>query len=174
MQYDALGNMTVSFDAGDDGAQDDAEAVIAYSTCPGTYVFGIPTSIHVTGGGGLLRKREAVVDCATGDLTKVSQFLANGDAAETDLGYFANGNLKSVTGPPNHHGQRYKLEYTYDPTVDTHVASVTDSFGYTSASTYNLKYGKALTATDLNNNVTSYTCDQFGRMTSLTGPYEQG
>ncbi len=57
------------------------------------------------------------------------QSLADLTTAVTDLSYFTNGNLQTVTGPANKVGQRYTLSYTYDPTVATHVASITDSFG---------------------------------------------
>ena len=32
----------------------------------------------------------------------------------TDLSYFPEGNLKTVTGPLNHRGQRYQVDFTYD------------------------------------------------------------
>ena len=82
-----------------------------------------PTRIDVTGGGAALRRREATLDCATGNVTEVRQVLANGSAATTNLAYLPNGNLQSVTGPANHAGQRYALSYEYDPVVATHVAT---------------------------------------------------
>ena len=173
-QYDALGNVTRFFDAGDGGAQDDALATIDYATCANTYLVGTPTKIVVAGNGAEMRHREATVDCATGDVTQVRQFLNQDTAAVTDLAYFPNGNLQQVTGPPNQHGQRYRLDYAYDPVVQSHITAIDDSFGYSSSATYNLKYGTVATTTDLNANRTSYDYDAFGRVARITGPYEQG
>ncbi|HEX6287738.1 MAG TPA: SpvB/TcaC N-terminal domain-containing protein [Herpetosiphonaceae bacterium] len=172
-QYDALGNVTRFFDAGDTGAQDDVTATIGYTNCPETYVVGTPNAIVVMGSGATMRQREATVDCATGDVAQVRKYLADGSAAVTDLAYFPNGNLRTVIEPANSHGQRYQLTYEYDSVVQTHVTSVTDSFGYRSGSTYNLTYGTTASTTDLNGNRTTYTYDVFGRTTSVTGPYEQ-
>jgi RHS repeat-associated protein len=173
-RYDGLGNVVEFFDAGDSGAQDDVMATIGYSACADTYVVGIPIAIVVTGDGTLMRRREADIDCAGGAITQVRQYLEGGDAAVTDLDYFPNGNLRQVTGPPNKNGQRYQINYEYDPLVQTHIARITDSFGYTSSASYNYKYGLVETTFDINNNRTSSTYDAFGRMASVTGPYEQG
>jgi RHS repeat-associated protein len=173
--YDALGNITDFFDAGDAGSADDVEAIINYSTaCTDSYVVGKPTTIDVIGAASLMRTRIGKIDCATGNLTQLSQDLGNGTVATTDLTYEANGNLKTITGPANIKGQRYALSYVYDTAVATYVASVTDSFGYTSGATYDYSYGKPLSSTDLNNNVIGYVYDNYGRTTSVKGPYEQG
>ncbi|HEY0734504.1 MAG TPA: SpvB/TcaC N-terminal domain-containing protein, partial [Herpetosiphonaceae bacterium] len=169
-EYDALGNVTRFFDAGDPGAQDDVAATINYSDC----IRDTPIKIEVRGNSVLMRHREATVDCATGDITQVRGYLANGSAAVTNLDYFPNGNLRRVTNPANINGQGYQLTYAYETVVDTHVISVTDSFGYRSESTYNFKYGTTESTTDINTNLTTYTYDVFGRTTSITGPYEQG
>jgi RHS repeat-associated protein len=172
--FDALGNVDRFADAGEAGAQDDLAAVVDHADCGATYVVGEPTSIVVTGGAAELRRREATVDCATGDVTQVRQFLAGGVAAATDLDYFPDGNLRRVTEPPTARGQRHQLTYEYDPDVETHIARVVDSFGLTSTSTYDPRFGTPVAAVDLNNNPTSYTYDEFGRTTSVTGPYEHG
>jgi RHS repeat-associated protein len=171
--YDALGNVTQYFDAGGDGAQDDLSAAITYSSCTATNVVGKAAGITVTSNGAEVRRRDAVIDCATGNVTRVSQYLAGGAAAQTDLDYFSNGNLQRVTGPANATGQRYQVAYTYDPDVQTFITGITDSFGYSSGAVYNLKYGQVEAATDINSNVTSYTYDNFGRVETVRGPYEQ-
>jgi RHS repeat-associated protein len=172
--YDALGNVDRFTDAGDSGAQDDVEAIIDYTACAATHVLGLPDGIVVTGDGTQLRRREATVDCATGELRQVRQYLKDGTAAVTDLAYFPNGNLRQVTDPPNKRGQRYQLTYDYDPVMQTHVTQIGDSFGYSSATTHDYKYGTVATATDLNGNRTSYAYDGVGRLESVTGPYQQG
>jgi len=171
--YDALGNITQYFEAGDAGAQDDVAATITYFSCPATYVVGKAQGIVVTANGTELRRRDSSMDCATGNVTQVRQYLANGTFAQTDLGYFPNGNLQLVTGPANSTNQRYQVGYQYDPVVQTYITTITDTFGYASSATYNFKYGNVATTTDTNNNVTSYTFDQFGRTETIKGPYEQ-
>jgi YD repeat-containing protein len=173
-QYDALGNITQVFDTGDTGAQDDLQTDITYAACPASYVMDAQTGLVSSSNSAELRRREATVDCATGDVTQIRQVLGNGDAAVIDLAYFANGNVQQVSGPVNKNGQRYQVAYEYDPVAQTHIARIADSFGYVSTATYNLKYGELATALDINNNPTSYAYDAFGRLASVTGPFEQG
>lgn len=172
--YDAFGNVAAYVDTGDVSPEDDLWASLQYSTCEETYIVGIATAIRVESAAGLMRHREADVDCATGNVTQIRQYLLDRQAAVTDLAYYDNGNLLQVTGPANLNGQRYQLTYEYDPVVQTHVTKITDSFGYVSTATYNLKYGAAETTTDINNNPITYVYDAFGRVDSITGPYEQG
>jgi RHS repeat-associated protein len=173
--FDALGNVDQSVESGDPSPRNDTTTTATYSNCPGTYVVGTETSDTVTGGDGtVMRHSEADVDCATGNVTEVRQFLADGTAAVTDMTYFPNGNLASVTSPPNASGQRYQVSYQYDPTVASYITQTTDSFGLTSTSTTDLRFGSPLSQTDANGNTTSYTYDEFGRTTSVTGPYQQG
>lgn len=173
-QYDALGNVTRIFDAAEPGTADDLQTDIAYAACPATYVMATANRVVVSSNGSELRRREGAVDCATGDVTQIRQYLANGGAATIDLAYFANGTLRQVLNPPNQSGQRYQLDYEYDPVVQTHIARIADSFGYVSTATYNLKYGQVASTVDLNNNQTSYAYDAFGRLSSVVGPFEQG
>jgi len=170
LHYDAVGNVDQSTDAGDAGTADDVVTTTAYSTC----VRDLPVSFTVTGGGTPMRRREGTVDCASGKLTQLRQFLADGQAAVTDLEYLSDGNLRRVTSPPNATGQRYQISYEYDPTAATHVARTTDSFGLTSTATYDLRFGLVASNVDTNNNPTSYVYDEFGRTASVTGPYETG
>jgi RHS repeat-associated protein len=174
-QYDAVGNVAQFFDAGDVGAQDDVRAVLDYADCPATYIVGKPNKVVVTdSAGALLRRREATIDCVTGSMTQLRQYLSATEAATADLEYFPNGNLRQFTGPPNGAGQRFALTYDYDPAVQTHLARTTDSFGYVSATTHDARLGVPLTHTDLNNNQLTYGYDAFGRVSSVIGPYEQG
>jgi RHS repeat-associated protein len=169
-RYDALGNVEQSFDAGDPGPGDDVTSTIAYSGC----VRDAPVAVRVSGGGTEMRRREGTVDCATGNVTQHRAFLADGRAAVTDLEYFANGNLRRVTSPANDRGQRYQLSYEYDPAVATHVTRITDSFGYTSTADHDLRFGLTTTTVDINGNSSANAYDVFGRLASVTGPYETG
>ncbi len=172
--YDDYGNVTRFVDTGDAGPADDVAARIDYKLCTNSYIVGKAARIVVTDASNrTLRERQGEIDCATGNLSQVRQLLENGQAAVTDLSYFPNGNLKTVTGPANAKGQRYALDYVYDDAVSTYPVSITDSFGYTSTATHDYRFGKPLSTTDLNGNVVSYAYDAFGRTVSVTGPYEQ-
>ncbi len=115
MSYDAVGNLTRTFDAADDGTADDVETLTGYSssdpTCAAKGIVGVPNVIEVraTASNTVLRHRESTVDCTTADVLQVREFLADGSAAVTDMTYKPDGNLASVTGPPNATGQRYRL-----------------------------------------------------------------
>ncbi|MFC0626017.1 SpvB/TcaC N-terminal domain-containing protein [Kribbella deserti] len=170
--YDEFGNLKRSFDAGDTGTADDLETLVGYAVCPATHILGLPNDNEVRTGTAVRRKRQSTVDCATGDVTQVRSYLADGSAAVTDMTYFGDGNLRTVTGPANKHGQRFRLEYGYDSTVGVHVQSVTDSFGYKSSSTYDFKFGEVTSSTDTNNQVVTNGYDSVGRLIEVTGPYE--
>ena len=171
--YTDFGDIDVRTESGDTGSADDVIARISYTSCPAT---GVRTanSITVNGGGTPMRRRESTVDCATGNVTQVRQYLADGSAAVTDISYTGDGNILKVTDPGNAGGQRGWLSYDYDAATGTQVAKITDNFGLTSTATHDLRFGSVLTQTDTNNNATTYAYDEFGRATSFTGPYEQG
>ncbi|HZE18012.1 MAG TPA: hypothetical protein VE197_21240, partial [Mycobacterium sp.] len=93
----------------------------------------------------------------------------------TDLTYYGNGNLHTITGPANLHGDRQTLVYQYDAALATYPVSVMDDhFHYESTAVYNPYFGKPEKTTDLNGNDISYDYDQFGRTIDIKGPYEQG
>ncbi len=180
MAYDEYGNLTGSFDAGDDGVEDDVQTDFGYTAsdraCRDRNLVGLARSVsqRATATDTSLRHREATVDCATGALRQIREYATPADIAVTDLEYHPDGNLRSVTRPANKSGQRYKLEYGYDTVVGVHVESVVDSFGYRSATTHNLKYGLPDRSTDQNDQPLSMAYDSFGRLDSVTGPYEAG
>jgi len=173
-QFDALGNIVRFVDAADVGAQDDVEAEIGYFKDEANYIVGKANSIVVKGNGTVMRRREATFESGTGNLTQVRIYLKDGRAAVTDIVYDQYGNLSRLTGTENYRGQRYSLEYVYDDQVHTHNVSVTDSFGYVSTARYNLKYGKVVNTTDINNQPLDYTYDKFGRVATIVGPYQTG
>ena len=175
MAYDAFGNLVETVDFGDPGAEDDWTARIRYFLDDDNYIVGKSDRIVVSDADdNELRRREAVIEAVTGNLLQVRQYLADGQSAVTDMTYFPDGNLRSLTGPSNLHGQRYAIELEYDATVSTHIVRIRDSFGYESAAEHNLKYGKLTLEEDLNGNPTTTVYDQFGRTLSVTGPYQVG
>jgi RHS repeat-associated protein len=173
-EYDAIGNVVRMFDAGDATPADDIEALVEYSACTAINVIGTPVSIRVNGDGTEMRRREATIDCANGNITQIRQHLTGGDVATSDIDYFDNGNLERVTGPENAEGDRYEIAYEYDGVVVTHVTRITDSFGYSSLAAHNLKFAQPSRTEDINGNATTYVYDAFGRLSGITGPYEQG
>lgn len=176
--YDDHGNLTRSFDAADEGADDDVEATFTYTAsnpaCRERNIVGTADSVRETGSGILLRHRQAAVDCASGEVRQVREYLADGTAATTDLDYYADGNLRKVTGPVDKTGRRYELEYGYDTVVGVHVESTVDSFGLRSTATHDLKYGLPDRTVDQNGRQLLRSYDSVGRLEAVTGPYEIG
>ena len=176
MGYDGVGNLVRTLDAAEAGPEDDVETKIRYTAedaaCGASGIVGAAKTVDVRGNGVLVRHRESTVDCATGDVTQHRAALADGAKAVTDLTYLADGNLKSVTGPANAKGQRYRLDYEYDPATTTYVTATKDSFGYRSTTTYNLKYGLVETSTDVNNQRLRYYYDAVGRVDAVIAPRE--
>ena len=143
--------------------------------CQTTYIVGIADRIRVTDAAGTeLRRRESDVSCATGNVSQVRRFLADGSAAVTDMTHDDHGRLTRVVGPANATGERTSLDYVYDTVVGVHVISVTDQFGHNSTATYNFKLALVLTSTDRNAQTVTNAYDTFGRLATVVGPYEQG
>jgi RHS repeat-associated protein len=177
-EYDPVGNISRFTDTGDAGAADDAIAVINYTfsdpACRASHIVGKPTKIVVTGNGAVMRNREATIDCTTGNATQVREHPESGQPAVTDITYSPSGNIQSVTGPANRNGQRYRLDYLYEPTVDTHVARITESHTLVATFEHDLRFGKRTTTTDVNGQKTTFAYDPVGRVDTIVGPYEQG
>ncbi|HVK22824.1 MAG TPA: SpvB/TcaC N-terminal domain-containing protein [Actinokineospora sp.] len=177
LAYDEYGNTIRSIDRADTGSADDLDGVFGYSStdpaCLARHIVGVGTSLRETSGTGeLMRRREATVDCATANVTQVRRYLADNSVAVTDMTYFPNGNTASVTDPVTKHGQRYRVDYGYDTVVGVHTESVTDSFGYRSNSTHDLRWGQPTSETDKNDQQIRRAYDAVGRVDSVTGPYE--
>ncbi|MDX2564918.1 SpvB/TcaC N-terminal domain-containing protein [Streptomyces sp. TX20-6-3] len=179
LSYDEYGNVTRTVDKGDEGAADDLETTYGYSgsdtRCRDRYLVGIADALwqKAAATGALLRHRASTVDCATGAVGQIREYLDDDTAAVSDLTYHPDGNLRSVTGPANAKGQRYTLEYGYDTTVGVHIESIEDSFGYRSSTAYNLKYGRPERNTDHNGQPLRMSYDSVGRLDKVTGPYEK-
>jgi RHS repeat-associated protein len=172
--YDAIGNVINYIDNGDEGSEDDISAVITYHVLEDIYMLGTPKSIVVNGSGATYRKRESTVNESTGDITQIRQYLNDTEFAPYDMEYDVYGNLAKFTRPENSKGQRLSFEYEYDGEVHTYTSKVSNSYGYSSESTYNVKYGHLLTSKDLNGNEITYELDAAGRVKSVIGPYEKG
>ena len=173
-EFDAFGNVVHQLDVGDAGSQDDLEASFEYGACDATHIVSVPVKLVVKGNGVELRHREGSLDCATGEIGRITEFVTSATGAETVVDHDEVGNVTRVLGPPNGNNQRYELKFQYDPVVRSYPVRTTDSFGYVSTATWDVAQGLQTGSTDINGNAMNFTYDVFGRMTSTTGPYEQG
>jgi len=139
-------------------------------------IIGVPILIDVyegTSQGQLLRQREAFnINVNTGDVGSYSVFDGS-NASITDVEYNTAGNITKVTYPPNHNGDRYFLEYTYDDTeTGKYVIKVTDVFGINSTAMYNPLFDVVIRKVDTGGNAMVFYYDGFGRTRSIMGPNE--
>lgn len=178
--YDSYGNVLTYYNSGDNSS-DAVSVLMSYTASDpsfGTaylsnYIVGLDEGVTVEGTNGVpLRERTATYDTSTGNLTSVKQYLQDGTDAETDLAYDGYGNINQVTGPLNLNNQRYQLSYQYDSVVQTYPVLFTDSFGYTSTQSYDLRYGKPAVQVDENGNHWQNIYDNFGRMVTIIGPFD--
>lgn len=180
--YDADGNVIQITDTGDAGTADDSTATISYTGhgganagCAARHIVGLADSITVRSADGtVLRHRESSFDCSTADLVELRQATEGQATAVSDFQYAPNGNLTVVAGPENLHGQRYTLNLAYDAPTRSHVVSVTDSFGQISTSDYDFLFGTITRDTDDNGNSITSSYDDFGRLSTVVGPFEAG
>ncbi len=168
--YDVFGNVTVFGDLGDGSPDNFVQANIQYHFLPSKYIFA-PKSIEVATSNGLARKRQSDID-QNGNVVQIRQFTGTGDPAVMDFEYYPNGNLKKLTRPKNHRGQRLTYEYEYDAMVGIYLTRTKDGYGYESTKKYDYAFGQLLESTDLNGQQMRYTIDDKGRIETITGPYE--
>ncbi len=171
--YDFLGNVTRFFDAANlDTAADDVESLIAYHNDAANYIVGKADSVVVNGNGTEMRRRTADFEIGTGNLLEVISYNTDGTQSVSTMGYNGQGNLISVQGAENANGQRYGLTYTFDTEVETYVTETVDSFGYSSSAEYDFRFGEVIGTTDINAQAITNTLDEFGRVVTITGPYQ--
>ncbi len=203
LTYDALGNVLTQVDGGQKDVPGDAvTATMQYSGCsassnlgcpPSTLPGGkppywsstlcktwvsVPASIAVTNASGqLLRQRNGAPGlCDNASATDQKEWFGTGgsDFVETGLGFDAFGNFNHIAYPRNANGQQATVDYVYDPILGANIQQVTDGHGLSANATYDGRTGEVLSQTDANNQTTTYSYDAFGRVTTITGPYEQG
>ena len=176
--YDSYGNVTTFFDAGEvfpnNNAADDVTASIAYFQNTDAYIVNKPNSVVVRDASGtILRKRTAVYDNATGNLTQLTLHNTGTANSVWSMSYDAFGNISTISDPVG-----YSLTYAYDPTIFTYVSKIVDNFPpgdggpYYSSASYNLLYGQVAKSVDLNKNIDARGYDEFGRLACVYGPYD--
>jgi len=110
------------------------------------------------GNKGLLRRQRVATD-RDGDCGSVSSW------AETGYTYYADGNPKRVTQPPNHAGVRAWTETAWDSVHGAYPVQTTNNLGHTTTRSYDLALGVVLSVTDENNHVTNeFQYDGYGRL----------
>ena len=173
--YDEYGNVSKYIDYGEPGiVSDDVTAVLHYDFRPDPYIMSKPDNILVVGhDGSILRKREGVYD-SKGNLRQQQVYLDSAHHSLVNMEYYDNGTVKTVIGAPNERGQRYYMQYEYDPKVKTYVVEKKDAFGLSSYTKYDYKYGQPLSTIDTNGNTMFYSYDFYGRIRSIWAPYEIG
>ena len=175
LEHTRFGDVIVSIDEGDgDIASDDVYARASYLGDPSRWIIGLPAGLEVRAGsasGAFLRQRFGLYE--NGDLVQVSVDTGSG-LARTMLSYDAFGNVDHVTTPPNGAGQVQTLDITYDARTHTYPARVVNGFGLASTAEYDLRFGVAIHETDVNGQSMTRTLDGFGRLDSITGPYDVG
>ncbi len=109
------------------------------------------------GNKGLLRRARAAID-EDGDCGAVSSW------AESEYDYYADGNAKRSTQPPNHAGVRAWTETTWDSVHGAYAVTVTNNLSQSSSATYDLALGVVKTATDANGVTNEFEYDGYGRL----------
>lgn len=169
--YDTLGNISGYTDYSAGNENDRYSVSIQYHSFSDRYLLSVPSQHEVTTREGLKRKSETTVN-ELGEITQIRQFITSNSTAITDMEYDEYGNLTKLTRPANHRGERLWYGYEYDNAVHSYVTSITDAYGYSSASVYDYRWGVPTEVTDRNGQVMRYQFDDCGRMSTVTGPYE--
>jgi RHS repeat-associated protein len=165
--YDERGNV-VSYTS--TTPNDSYTTEIKYHSLDKQNIYTCPSDVKVSADGKTVRHTTSQVN-SVGDLTQINQ-IADGVTATFDMERDEYGNVTKLTRPQNANGQRFFRSYTYDNTHHTLVTSVTDAFGYSSSTEYDLKWCAPTKLTDINGNEMLYTYDSRGRLTSVSAPYE--
>jgi YD repeat-containing protein len=170
--YDRFGNVTTLTDQGDSTATNLLKVEYRYHDNEALYLKSTPSSVELSNGLGLLRRRQSSID-AKGNVVQVRHFLTADRAAEYDLTYDKFGNVTRITRPANDKGQRLFYAYKYEDTLNTYAIEISDAYGYKSQQAWFLPWGKLREQTDLNGQKVSYQIDRRGRLTAITGPKER-
>ena len=165
--YDGRGNVTRYTST---TPNDSYTTEIKYHSLGKKNIYTRPSDVKVSADGKTMRHTTSQVN-GVGDLTQINQ-IADGVTATFDMERDEYGNVTKLTRPQNANGQRFFRSYTYDNTHHALVTSVTDAFGYSSSTEYNLKWCAPTKLTDINGNEVRYAYDHRGRLTSVSAPYE--
>lgn len=178
LDYDAFGNPISFVQTGDVGTADDVEGTIDYHHNVAKHIIR-PSHLRAADSSDTLLRENIATYNSSGDMIILERVLVGGKDPATGapydgtvnptftMTYDAFGNLATLTDPNS-----YTLTYAYDTDLSTHTAMITDSFGYSSTRTYDVRWATIATTTDANSQPSSSTYDQFGRLVEVFGPYD--
>ncbi len=172
-KYDGFGNVSTFDDLGDVAdPSDDVHAEVTYGPPQAAeiYCVGAPTEIVATDRtGNVLRHRQAVYDehCR---LKELRSLIDGTQWATAKLDWWDDGNLKTVTSPPNHRGESYSVDYDYDGVAAAYVTYIKDVHGYQSFADYDFRFGENTYTKDVNGQETRRSFDAFGRLKAVAAP----
>lgn len=173
MTYDGIGRLT-NYQYSSPSLSYNSE--IDYHQGLPNNILNAPQSIDVyegpTPGGNLLRHRETQVN-NEGDIIQVKVDLNGSEFAYTDLEYDNYGNVKTIYYPENEFGERYYLNYEYDPVFNKYVTHTSNSWGESSSAEYDSNFDVPTLVTDASGNTIEYQYDAIGRISKVLGPKEQ-
>jgi len=165
-EYDDYGNIIKSVDKGD--TQDDDFIInIDYDYDENNYIMTNPNLLYITDINSKLLKRKTGLYDNNGNLTGITQYLADGNDPVYSFEYDKYGNITKTTDPNN-----YKIQYKYDDYVNTYITEIEDSFGYISNAEYDYNFGAELKLTDINGSSITREYDDFGRLVKVFTDYD--
>ena len=172
-QYDSRRNIIRYINWGDTSHRDEYfMADIRYATGMGNNLISLPSEIVVKNyDGDTLQRRSTSYD-TNGKMTSLRRYSDNSSYELFEYDYDMYGNVERVSLPYESLSDRMWTRYTYDTQLHTYPVSVHNALGYTSTTTYDYRFGKPLSITDLNGNTMSYGYDAAGRLVRLKGPNE--
>ena len=109
------------------------------------------------GNKGLLRRARTATD-TDDDCGTVSSW------AESKYDYYADGNAKRSTQPPNHAGVQAWTETVWDAVHGAYAVQETNNLGQSRSATYDLALGVVQTTTDVNGVTNEFEYDGYGRL----------
>ncbi len=112
--------------------------------------------------------------CENQSLTRLDQRITATRTAIDEMDYDDWGNYVYVNAAANAAGERYRVDYVYDPDSHANIADTVDNHGLHATATFNPFNGQVASRTDVNGHTTTYTYDAFGRLATVTLPSEQG
>jgi RHS repeat-associated protein len=182
--YDPAGNEKSFGDLGDVGMADDVHYTIGYQpitdAATGT-TFPRPNLIVATdSSGNILRQRSANYG-SHGEMVTLTDLMfggkdqngnvyqLNSDFPSWSFSYDQFGNLATAFDPTG-----FSLSYSYNSENNTYIKTITDGFGDTSTSDYNLSFGTLQDTTDVNGNREHIDTDNYGRIQTVFAPQDIG